>query len=643
MGWGAYNDYLYGQWDGEEHTREIQSDREGRRIAREGETYYLSPSPGLARYLADKAWEAIRHGAVAVHFHEPEFWARAGYCDSFRAEWEQRFETPWAEPHTTADARYRASKLMYLLSQECLRKAMADVRARCADAGLEARLYVGTHSVLNYAHWRLISPESSLTQIEECDGYVGQVWAGSARAPVVCRGELAERTFESAFLEYSSLAALARTSGQRMWFMVDPVEDDPHRAWEDYARNWRATTLAALLCPEVFRYEVAPWPERFLRGAHPTGGDGQWSGIPRSYATQFLTISHAFDEMQQNSHQVVWENAGPSFGILVSDTVMFQREDPSPSDEHLGFLYGFGIPLLRAGIPVRPVQMEFAGHPGYLAEFDVLLLTYEGQKPPNPEVHEHLREWVHGGGVLIYVGDDADPYHGVLEWWNTGELRYASPREHLFERLGLHPDAHPGYQPGTHRLRTGGAVVYRRNPVDIAQSPDGPELVLRLAQYACRRRNYRYELSDHFILRRGPYVLAVGLEAREALEPTRIEGKLVDLLSPEMAVLDQVEVRPGDLHVLVDVDAYEGPKDRVLASAGCVHDQRREGDRFSFTITGPLGTEGLTRVRLTGRPTEIVLPGSHDGHRAHWHAPSGTLLLRYPNRPDGQRVRIRLG
>lgn len=638
--WGAYQDYLYGAWDGEEHTNEIQTDRDQHRVARDDDTYYLCPTPGFAQYLADKAWEAIQHGATGIHLHEPEFWARAGYCDAFREEWEQHYDTPWIAPHVTVDARYRASKLMYRMQLDSLRKTFADLKARCAAAGRDVRLYVGAHSVLNYAHWRLVSPESSLAGLEECDGYIGQVWAGSARTPVVCRGELTECTFESAFLEYGALAGLARASGQRMWFMMDPLEDDPHRTWADYARNWRATLLAALLYPEVWRYEIAPWPERILRGERASGGGNGWTGMPAHYATQFLTLAHALGEMRQDTME--WDTGGPAFGILISDTVMFQREEPNPSDEHLGFLYGVGIPLLRAGMPVHPVQLEFVAEPGFLDPYEVLFLSYEGQKPPSPECHERLRDWVHDGGVLVYVGDDGDAYHHVLEWWNTGELRYASPREHLFETLGLHPEAPPGNQPGTHRVRTGGVVVYRRNPAELAHSADGPEVVLRLARHACRRRNFRYALSDHLVLRRGPYVLAVGLAEHEDLTPATIAGPVVDLLDPELSVLDSVRVAPGDLRVLLRVEDYEGPVDRVLCAAGRAYDQRREGDRFSFTVAGPLGTEGLVRLRLSDKPVDIALPGSRASHDARWHAPSRTLLLRYPNRPEGQRVRIGL-
>ena len=78
-----------------------------------------------------------------------------------------------------------------------------------------------THSLLNYAHWRIVSPESALLGIEDCDGIIAQVWTGTARTPNVYQGVRKERTFEMAFCEYASAAALARHTDLRVWLLSD--------------------------------------------------------------------------------------------------------------------------------------------------------------------------------------------------------------------------------------------------------------------------------------------------------------------------------------------------------------------------------------------------------------------------------------
>ena len=136
-------------------------------------------------------------------------------------------------------------------------------------SGRQIRCYVATHSLLNYAHWQIVSPESSLARVNGCDGYIAQVWTGTSRTPNMYRGQLRERTFETAFLEYGAMQNLVRSTGRRVWYLNDPIEDNPNHDWEDYRRNWEATLTASLLQPEVWRFEIAPWPERIFSRSYP--------------------------------------------------------------------------------------------------------------------------------------------------------------------------------------------------------------------------------------------------------------------------------------------------------------------------------------------------------------------------------------
>lgn len=123
--------------------------------------------------------------------------------------------------------------------------------------------YVATHSLINYAQWQIVSPESSLLQVG-ADGYIAQVWTGTSRQPNVYEGVRKERTFETAFLEYGALQNIARSSGKRIWYLNDPIEDNPNHSWTDYKRNWESTLVASLLQPHVSSYEILPWPDRIF-------------------------------------------------------------------------------------------------------------------------------------------------------------------------------------------------------------------------------------------------------------------------------------------------------------------------------------------------------------------------------------------
>ena len=72
---------------------------------------------------------------------------------------------------------------------------------------------------------------------------------------------------------------MVRPTGRKVWFLADPVEDNPNRSWNDYKRNYECTLTASLFWPEVSRYEVMPWPDRIFQGKYPkkdldsAGGD----------------------------------------------------------------------------------------------------------------------------------------------------------------------------------------------------------------------------------------------------------------------------------------------------------------------------------------------------------------------------------
>jgi len=636
ISWGGYQDYLYGQFDGIDHLDEAQTDRNGGRISHGGDVYYMCPTEDFARYLAEKTKRAADAGILAIHMEEPEFWVRAGYSPAFKREWKALYGEGWIAPHSSPDAQYRASKLKYHLYHRTLSYVFKVLKEYSRQRGFEVRTYVPTHSLLNYAHWRIVSPERSLAEIPDCDGYIAQVWTGTARTPNFYRGVMRERTFETAFLEYGAVLNLAMTRGQRIWFLADPVEDNPNHTWDDYRRNWEATLVASLLWPQVWRYEVMPWPHRIFAGRYPGSGGRKRERIPSEYATEIMAVISSLNDMDQGD--VRWDAGTQGVGVFISDTMMFQRGEPEPGDDQLGDFYGIALPLLKAGLPVHPVQLENVLAENYLAPYRILFLTYEGMKPMDPEYHSAIAKWIRSGCVLIYIGDDSDPYNGVREWWNRPPMAYRNPREHLFERLGLPPDAAGG------RFRIGdGALIYlRRRPADLARDPGGADAVLNLAKEAAEILGIRWKESNAIVLRRGPYLIAAGLEESISEDPVEIEGMWADLFDHRLPVVFNPKVRPGQHRLMVNLDAFRAPC--VVASASKVSDEALKGGKFVFRSEGPEGTVCSTRIKLRKGPAGIVVEGlGADGFTADWDEGSKTLLIRYPNSDKGRWVEVDVG
>lgn len=644
VSWGEYQDYLYGRFDGVNHEDEAQTDKNGQKISHGGDVYYMSPGEAYGRFLTVGVKRALDAGAQAIHLEEPEFWVRGGYEPNFKREWKSYYGDEWQPPHSSPDAQYRASKLKYYLYRRALSQVFNFVRQYGERTGRQIPRYVPTHSLLNYAHWRIVSPESSLIDVG-CDGYIAQVWTGTARTPNVYEGRRRERTFETAFLEYGAMQSLVRASGRRMWYLNDPVEDNPDHSWTDYRMNWQNTLVASLLQPEVWRYEIMPWPERVFTRSYPVKDVTQRKPnesvekvpIPRDYETVLQAVITALGDMKQPLDSVRWELSGTrGVGVLVSDTMMFQRGEPTPSDPHLGSFYGLAMPLLKRGLPVEPVQIENATRPKFLQSYRVLLLTYEGQKPPTPEFHKALAQWVRAGGALVVVDNDQDSYNSVHDWWNTAPLTYLTPRHHLVETLGLEQNAI-----GLHRVGRGVVLRAALSPAALTYRADGADQVRALVRQAAAAVDVRWQESNALVLRRGPYVVAAGLDESVPNAPTSmLHGSYVDLFDANLPIISQAALTTGRRMLLVDLRKFRRDTPGVVAAACRVRDEKRTRRELSFRADGITATEAVVRIVLPRAPQRVEVNGRMLPQNAYDYA-EGTLRIRFPNSPDGVPVKLR--
>lgn len=633
VSWGNYQDYLYGRFDGINHEDEAQTDANGTKISHGGDVYYMCPGTNFGAFLCLGVQRALDAGAEAIHMEEPEFWVRGGYSEGFKREWRAFYGQDWQPPHSSVDAQWRASKLKYFLYRRALQQVFDYIQDHNRRTGRRVRCYVPTHSLISYAHWRIVSPESSLAALRGCDGYIAQVWTGTARTPNQYRGNLRERTFETAFLEYGAMQNLVRSTGRGVWYLNDPVEDNPNHDWEDYRVNWESTLVASLFQPDVWQYEVAPWPERIFAGKYPRkGSPNEREGIPPAYATELQTVMNALNDMKQT--KVRWDAGTGGLGVLVSDSLMFQRGDPAPGDPHLGNVFGLALPFLKRGMPITPLQMENVTLGGYLDDFRLLLLTYCGQKPLEAEAHGALARWVRNGGVLVLVDDDSDPYNRVTEWWNSGALKYASPREHLFEQLGLER------WDGGREVPVGkGSVLWiKENPAALAGSRDGDVRLMGAVQSGGKPRKLPWKETNHLVLRRGPYTVAAGLNESIGGPAKVLEGRFVSLFDSGLAVRRKVALEESTRWLLLDLDAVQKGKPRVLASACRTVPLEQASNRLRVKLEGVAETEAVVLIHSPGKPASVVLAGKE---LAFEHQADEKLLrVRFKNEPFSRELMV---
>lgn len=664
IAWGQYQDYLEGAFDGRNHWDEAQTSSDGQPLlhCETPDVPYMVPAISFCQYLLEGLKKAIDCGVEAVFLEEPEFWMDGGYSPAFQREWQIYYGDAWTPQHSSAEAQYRTSKLKAYLYRRAIDRLCSELKDYAAvKYNRRLRCYVPTHSLINYAQWRCVSPESQLLEIPACDGYIGQVWTGTARTPNVYAGVRAERTFETAFLEYGILQELVRGTGREMWFLHDPIEDDPSHTWSDYRSNYFCTVAASLLHPGVNKYEICPWPQRIFKGEHPSE-DGQGKEtIPPAYATEILTVMNILRDI--HNHPGGSPSGTQGIGILLADSAMYQRPlkdgiqdagvvgnsqtqateriTSERSQELLDWssFYGLALPLVKHGIPLRPVQLEnILRYPGYLDEYRVLLLSYEFMKPEHPAIHQALSSWVHEGGILLYFGDDSDPFHGVREWWNQDSCRYTTPAAHLFSCLGLGETS----VEGDYHCGKGNVIIRRVNPEHLANSTDGGETVRDLLRLALRLLGVDENLTEnnYFQIRRGPYLITVTLNESCSKEPVLLQGSFVDLLQSTLPVCNTKELHPGEQSLLYDL-AYDSKKQaQVVASSSLIKEEQATPTGLTFISEAPQGITVTTRIILPEECREVEIESDTKLEQER-DAQSHTIMLQYPGEPEGVSIRLR--
>jgi hypothetical protein len=358
-------------------------------------------------------------------------------------------------------------------------------------------------------------------------------------------------------------------------------------------------------------------------------------GIPPAYATELQSVIAALGDMKQSD--VRWQIAGTrNVGILVSDTMMFERTDPQPSDPYLGSFYGLALPLVTHGIPVDPVQIESSTAPGFLSRYRLLFLTYEGQKPPTPALHSALARWVRAGGALVVVDNDDDPYNSVREWWNTPPNAYATPRQHLFAKLGIPADAS-----GLFHVGKGVVLAERVSPAALSYQADGGDTVRGYARKAAAAIHLNWSGTSALVLRRGPYVIAAGLDdSLPNAKPVILHGHFVDLFDANLSILPSVTLAPGVRDVLYDLNYAAGSVPRVAAAACAVREIHASPHQLSFTATGIADTTAAIRIQSRLKPAGVSIAGQTLPSSA-FQVEDGTILLHFANSVDPVPIELR--
>ena len=633
IAWGGYSDYFTGKWDGKPHMDEGQKDMKGDTILHNPGTPYIVPTLNYLKYFKETQIKPVIDAGISeIFLEEPEFWAYAGYSESFKREWEEYYGFPWRAQHLSAENTYLSNKLKYHMYYRALNEAFTYAKEYGKEKGLDVKCYVPTHSLINYSMWHIVSPEASLASMKNCDGYIAQVWTGTSRVPNYFNGKYKERVFETAFLEYGCMESMTRPTGRKMFFLTDPIED-AKKDWVDYKKNYQATFTAQLLYPQIADYEVMPWPARIYEGLYRVSANSKEKAkIPRFYSTQMQIMVNTLNFMPLSPNKV---SGNQGISVLMANSLMFQRSlEPVEGyvDPQLSNFFGLALPLLKRGVPVSITHLENTGYADTWKDVKVLLMTYSNMKPLDPKAHQDLADWVKQGGTIVYSGRDNDPFQNVLEWWNQNGNTYTAPSQHLFQLMGMPKKA----EEGVYSYGKGKVYVVRQDPKEFVMQAGGDQAILKVIEQAYGKLDYK----NHFYLERGPYVLASVVDESDiSKDPLILKGNYIDLFEPNLPVLNQKVVNPDEQAFLFNIDAVKNKKKpQVLASASRQYDEQTGKRSYSFIAKSPAETNNVMRILLPKQPKNVKV--SAQTFTSEWDKATHTLLLQFENNPEGVQVNI---
>lgn len=682
--WGNYKEYLCGRWDGKEHWDECQTDRNGNPILHGVDTPYMVPTRSFIQYLTEHLCTLIDKGITEIYMEEPEFWEAGGYSEAFKKEYLAYYGVDWEPPHTNINAKYRSSRLKAYLYGRLVRHLSRNIKEYGRKTGKEIHFYVATHSLVNYAQWKIMSPESRLLDVDEVDGFIAQVWTGTSGTGNVYEGHYKSRTFETAYLEYGIMQELVKGTDKEVWFLQDPVEDNPEHGWEEYEDKYKKTLTAALFWPDVDHYEVCPWPNRVFKGRYPrkvglaegmipTEDMEGAKNIPDTYATFLASMIQTLGDMTKGEN----ETEKDAVGVFLADSCMYQRTYPDHVEHHgqkinlsgmedwmnrlifqkeeerqlllsmekMEYAYkeccafpdwfGLTLPLLKYGLPIQPVYFDhMVRYDEYLRKYRYLILSYEFMKPESEEFHHKLVEWVKQGGTLFYIGKDFDPYNYLQEWWQ--KFFCDTPAQHLFAEFGM--DKEPAN--GCYRIGEGNVLVWNEVPALLSVNEAIADKYRNWIREGLKMGGYHWKMCNYLSVRRDPYIVIASMQESDMGSVYTKEGLFVDLYEDKYPVVERVLVEPGQEKLLFDLEKIKEDV-RIIATAARIENMACENGQLSIEAKAIDHIQVNMRIRLPGKPEDLCAhteSGKNMELQSVWDEKSRTVLLSY--RSNNEKVHI---
>lgn len=389
-----------------------------------------------------------------------------------------------------------------------------------------------------------------------------------------------------------------KSDRQRMWFLHDPIEDNPSYTWENYRYNYEKTLVASLLSKDINDYEICPWPTRVFNRKLPVDKpDSRY--IPKTYDAYLNQIFQMLGDIPL-AHEK--KSKTLSIAMLMSDTAMYQREDPNETDLTFSSFYGLALPLVKRGIFVDFLTVErlLIDHHAHETT-DILIMSYDFLKPINPSFHYVLLRWLVLGKSIIFVGEHSDLYHDVYPIFGFDK----HPFQHLLEVLNL-----DDVKEGIHQVSQGLFGYLKINPKHIANLETDLNRYLGMLEEIHIKMGSTFMNQHYFHVVRGPYEIIAVMDECMSKEPFMMKGNFVDLTSLTFDIKNDICVHVDGIGIYYNLScAKDGD---IIGSTFRVYESKLTEDTLELVVDGRKDLTGHIRLSISHKPASVSEDYTYD-------------------------------
>ena len=666
------------------HMSQAMKDKNGNYLVHSGTNHYMMPNEEWTEYLWEMVEIALDTADLkTIVFEEPDLWKASGYSTCFKEEWEKYYNEPWQDQTSSPEAMYKSQQLkIYLLN-----RMMETIITRIKEKSPDTKVYLATHSVLSYNIVGISGITSGVAGITTgtnqylatglYDGIIGQTWSDTAGAVLTQNGMTYQNRFLAGYLGYASY--VDSVGDLDLFTLADPVGDGIGKngvTESTYYQHYFDTITAQMLQPTINRYQVVVWPARSFEAAS------------QDYRAVQLSVMAA--QTEAAGKQALQSAGTPGISYVLSDTLSYPLNRntewaPSSNDSVLGMT----LPLLTDGIPLTVTAMENIKSPEDLKGINLLLLSFDGQKPMDESILEAIAEWIEQGGVCLYVGghDAYDTMDGV--WWSASD----TPIQALFDILGLDIAVTAaqidtdmrlewlgsGKQAALNALNCSAAynnfyVAFEGDVNAIlaldgqtvgideeigqghlvavglpsalfAKTAGGSEAMRKLAEYACGYTEYKYDSTTLMWSKRGNVVAAYSIGQKNVLT-----GKYIDLFDTRLGVHTHYVLEADDSALLYDVtDLNVTDSPRVAFSGGVLTVKEESPSVTKYNVVSPVSSTVASRIFAPeGLYPQSISATNYKGNIkvecfTAWDSTTNSLLVRFAGMTRGVNVTVEWG